>query len=226
MAETPLRGSGDEVKATTGTVVGRRQALQLLGSLGVAGGLAAGTACHSSRETSASVPVQAAPRTLAEPDFALLSQLTALIIPKTDTAGALEAGVPDFIDASLPTMSGAQLAAMSGSADVFSDNPALLFADGLHWIDEQAVSSHGNTFLKLDETDQLTFLVAAYAAVENGQSTGRSAQFLRSLKSLTVDAYYTSQDGLLKELGYKGNTPRQMSELDCKSPIQAVHDDL
>ena len=207
----------DEVNATRGLIVGRRHALQFLGSLGIAGGVAAGTACHSSHEAAPGISVQTVPHTLAEPEFALLSRLTALIIPKTDTGGALEAGVPDFIDASLPAISSAQLAAMTGSADVFWDNPAILFADGLRWIDEQAVTANGKGFLQLDEAVQVRTLEAAYTEMEASESNGRNIQFLRTLKAMTVHAYYTSQVGLINELGYKGNTPRPMSELGCKN---------
>jgi hypothetical protein len=176
----------------------------------------AGTACHSGQEPASGVGTQTVPRTLAEPEFALLSRLTALIIPKTKTGGALEAGVPDFIDASLAAISGAQMAAMTGSADVFWDNAAILFADGLHWIDAQAITAHSKAFLELDEAVQVSTLEAAYAALGAAGSSGRNAQFLRALKSMTVHAYYTSEVGLIEELGYSGNTPRLMSQLHCK----------
>ncbi len=215
MREKHMTDPGDLIKKST--VVGRRHALQLLGSIGITGGLAASTACQSTRATSRYVPAQPVQRTLSEADFALLCRLTALIIPKTDTAGALEAGVPDFIDSSLPTMSSAQLATMSGSAHVFLDKPSLLFADGLRWMEEQAVAAHGNGFLELQEAQQSALLEAVYAEMESTESPGRSAQFLRALKNLTVEAYYTSQEGLIDELGYKGNTPQQMSQLECKS---------
>jgi hypothetical protein len=217
MSEARSGKPADEIKATAGLSVGRRHALQLLGSFGIAGGVAASTACHSGHETASGISAQTVPRTLAEPEFALLSRLTALIIPKTDTEGALEARVPDFIDASLPAISSAQLAAMTGSADVFWDNPAILFADGLRWIDDQAITSNGKGFLQLDEGLQMRTLEAAYAEMEASESSGRNTQFLRALKAMTVHAYYTSQVGLINELGYKGNTPRQMSELDCKN---------
>src|SRR5207244_3921023 len=102
-------------------------------------------------------------------------------------------------------------------ADVFWDNPRVLFADGLRWMEEQTHTAHGKGFLELDEARQFTLLEAAYTALEAGNTLGRSAQFLRALKNLTVEGYYTSQEGLLNELGYKGNTPHGMSQVDCKS---------
>jgi gluconate 2-dehydrogenase gamma chain len=195
-------------------VIGRRQALQLLCSAGVAGGLATSAACHSNhggKEGRASAaPIQ---HTLSEPDFALLSRLTEIIIPKTDTAGAIEAGVPEFVDAALAA---AEVVAISARPDMPTDNLPVLFADGLRWIDEQAKTAYGHGFLELAETRQFALLESSYAAVEASTAIHRSAQFLRTLKNMTVEGYYTSQEGLIDELGYKGNTPHNIAEEGCK----------
>jgi hypothetical protein len=138
-----------------------------------------------------------------------------IIIPKTDTAGAIEAGVPEFIASALVTMSGAQMATMSGSADVFTDNTPVLFADGLQWLRSQAQARKHRDFMEMAESDQVSLLEDLFAEVETGGAMGRGAQFLRSLKALTVGAYYTSEDGLMNELGYKGNKMRMDFHMDC-----------
>lgn len=190
----------DENSAT----IGRRQVLQLVAGTGIVGGFAASAA--GCRADHATPPSPATVHTLAEADFALLSQLTSLIIPKTDTAGAIEAGVPDFIDAALATGLAAELARRPGSSNAFLDNLPALFADGLKWINTQAQSAHGKDFLALAETEQFALLEPAYRAVETGDAGSRSAQFLQTLKTLTVVGYYTSRQGLLEELNYQGNT--------------------
>ncbi len=199
------------------SLIGRRKALQLLGLIGVGGGLSAGLA-----EALAPDPAKASPAfgpvpsTLPNADFRLLSRLVDLIIPPTETAGAVQARVPEFIDAALVTMSGAQLASMSGSADVFADNAPVLFADGFRWIDETSQTKHGRSFLELSAAEQETLLGALFAASEaDPNPPGRGSQFLRSLKGLTVTAYYTSEPGLMKELGYKGNKPRMDFKEEC-----------
>ena len=69
--------------------------------------------------------------------------------------------------------------------------------------------------MDLAAPDQVSLLEGLFAEVETGSAMGRGAQFLQSLKTLTASAYYTSEDGLLKELGYKGNTMRMGFHMDC-----------
>jgi gluconate 2-dehydrogenase gamma chain len=188
-------------------LMGRRKALQLFGLLGAGGALAA---------KALSNPVQgagnaaAAPEALPPADFALLRRLTEIIIPRTETAGAIEAGVPEFIASVLPAISGEELALMAENVDLTSDNPPVLFADGFRWIDDRARSAHGRDFMSMTESEQAELLASLYAAAESGQPVGRGPQFLHALKALTVEAYYTSREGLIDELGYKGNKPHFM----------------
>jgi hypothetical protein len=203
------------------SLIGRRKALQLLGLIGVGGGLSAGLAGALAPDpTKGSPPSMPVPSTLPDADFRLLSRLVDIIIPPTETAGAVQAGVPQFIDAALVTMSGAQLASMSGSADVFADNAPVLFADGFRWIDDTSQTKHGRNFLELGAAEQEILLGTLFAVAEVDPSPpGRGSQFLRSLKGLTVTAYYTSEPGLMKELGYKGNVPRMAFKVDCDSKL-------
>ena len=43
-------------------------------------------------------------------------------------------------------------------------------------------------------------------AVDNGREPGAGEKFFGLMKNLTADGYYTSQVGLVRELGYAGNT--------------------
>jgi hypothetical protein len=206
----PSRGPGGA------DLIGRRKMLQLVGLAGIGGAFikgAGGTIAYGS--DGAPPPPARPPNSLPDADFRLLSRIMEIIIPRTDTAGAVEAGVPGFVDSALVTMSGTQLAAMSGSADMFTDTPSVLFADGLQWVRGQARARKGGDFMELAEPDQVSLVEALYAEVEAGGAKGRGAQFLQSLKALTVSAYYTSDDGLLKELGYKGNTMLMGFHMDC-----------
>jgi gluconate 2-dehydrogenase gamma chain len=197
-------------------LIGRRKMLQLVGLAGIGSAFIKGSVGTIAYGAGEAPPLAARlPNSLPEADFKLLSRLTEIIIPRTETAGAAEAGVPDFIASALVTMSGAQMAVMSGSAEMFTDNPPVLFADGLQWIRSQARAKKGGDFMELAESDQVSLLEGLFTEVETGVAMGRGAQFLRSLKALTVSAYYTSEDGLLKELGYKGNTMLMGFHMDC-----------
>jgi glucoside 3-dehydrogenase (cytochrome c) hitch-hiker subunit len=205
-------------KARDGTdLIGRRKALQLLGIAGIGSAFikaSGGTIAYGAVDAPLAAPARLS-NSLPEQDFLLLRRIVEIIIPKTDTAGAIEAGVPEFVDSALVTMSGTQLATMSGSADIFTDNPQVLFADGLLWIGSQARERKGRDFMDLAESDQVSLLESLFAEAETVGAMGRGAQFLKSLKTLTVSAYYTSEEGLLKELGYKGNKMLMGFRLDC-----------
>jgi hypothetical protein len=137
-------------------------------------------------------------RFLNDRDFETISRIAELIIPTTDTPGAIGAGVPDYIDFVLARNTDQQL----------------LVADGLRWLDTEADRlAPGSKFVKLTENQQLSILQplcdAANASVA-GESwrLARNVQFFTLVKGLTADGYYTSRIGLIEELGYKGNKVR------------------
>lgn len=112
----------------------------------------------------------------------VISRLADLIIPTTDTPGAIAAGVPQYIDSVLAGNKQLQ-------KDVRAQLPA--FSEG---------------FLALDEKHQIAKLMPLSDAVDHGKDkAGSEAAFFRTIKNLTCDGYYTSRIGLVQELGYKGN---------------------
>jgi gluconate 2-dehydrogenase gamma chain len=125
---------------------------------------------------------------LNETDFKTIAKITDLIIPATDTPGAVQAGVPEYIDFVISRESQHQS----------------LLADGLRWLDAQA-KEHGSAdrFLELDERGQLAILEPLCEAADNEKNPGRNVQFFALVKRLCADGYYTSRVGLLDELGYK-----------------------
>ena len=114
-------------------------------------------------------------------EFALVSRVVDLIIPASDTPGALGAGVPYYIDY------------------VVMANDVLLsiVRKGLQWLARV-------DFLKMTETEQIALLETASKRAEAGNE-GDHEHFWRAIKAMTADGYYTSKIGLRDELGYKGN---------------------
>lgn len=131
-------------------------------------------------------------RFLNEADFNTVARITDLIIPATDTPGAAQAGVPEYIDYVISRESQHQS----------------VIADGLRWLDSQAKERGTARFLELDERGQLSILEPLCEAADSENSPGRNVQFFALIKRLTADGYYTSRVGLIDELGYKGNTVR------------------
>ncbi len=135
---------------------------------------------------------QSPARFFSETDFKTISRIADLIIPATGTPGAVQAGVPEYIDFVVSRELQHQA----------------LVADGLRWLDGQAKTQGAERFLTLSEHAQLAILEPLCDAADSEKTPGRNVQFFALLKRLTADGYYTSRIGLIDELGYKGNTVR------------------
>ncbi len=131
------------------------------------------------------------PRFFNKTDFAMISRIADLIIPRTDTPGAVDAGVPAYIDLVVARNTDQQL----------------VVADGLRWLDAEADRTAGKKFLELSEEQQLSILepLCEAADASSGLARGRNVQFFSLIKNLTADGYYTSRVGLIEDLQYKGN---------------------
>jgi hypothetical protein len=114
--------------------------------------------------------------------------LTELIIPATDTPGAKAARVNEFIDLVL-------------SAE--TESVRRRFATGLAWLDGRSRELFGRDF-KDARPEEQTKLVETLASASEGSDPG--AGFFKQIKTYTINGYYTSEIGLIRELGYKGNT--------------------
>jgi gluconate 2-dehydrogenase gamma chain len=129
------------------------------------------------------------PKVFSASEWATLRRLCELIIPADAVSkGALEAGVPEYIDL-----------LASGSSEL-----ATRMAGGLHWLDSMAQKRAGKTFLAAGETEQTALLDAiAYRKNPQGEmATG--VAFFDLARRMTVDAFYTSKVGIA-DVGYRGN---------------------
>jgi gluconate 2-dehydrogenase gamma chain len=130
------------------------------------------------------------PKFFTAPEYETVSRLADLIIPPTDTAGAAAAGAPEYIDYVVDNNSEHQK----------------VVREGLAWLDGLAKEHSATRFVELTEQQQIDLLTPVSNAVDRGELKTAGAQFFRMIKSMTADGYYTSQIGLVQELGYKGNT--------------------
>ncbi len=135
----------------------------------------------------APTPVTSGPAYFSQADWETVSKLSDLIIPRTDTPGAVDAGVPHWIDYHV------------------AHEPELQekFKQGLAYLDEQAHTVNGSSFATLTEQQQTAILQALSADADTAKSG-----FFKTVKDLTIDGYYSSEQGLVKELDFKGNTFR------------------
>jgi hypothetical protein len=126
-------------------------------------------------------------------DYLTMARITDLIIPRTTTAGAMDAGVPAYVDRII-----------GGNG-----NHQELVAEGLRFLAAQSQAAARKPFVELTESQQLSILEPLCEAWDNHSGSAvelpRSVQFFGLMKSLTADGYYTSQPGLMDELKYRGN---------------------
>jgi gluconate 2-dehydrogenase gamma chain len=158
----------------------RRSLLKIIGAIGA-------TCAYpfAGDELFAQAPVtpHEVPRFLSDRDYSTISRIADLIIPATDSPGAIGAGAPAYIDAMIARTTDHQL----------------LIADGLRWLDSQR-------FSELSENQQLAILEPLCIAADAGNKNApRNVQFFSLIKNLTADGYYTSKIGLIDELGYKND---------------------
>ena len=127
------------------------------------------------------VPGKVKPGYFSQADFDVVTRISDLIIPATGTPGAVEAGVPAYIDS------------------VVGGNKQLqeIFHAGLAPL---------GGFLALTEEQQIAMLSSWSNAVDKGNAKAAAPKFFQAIKNLTADGYYTSYIGLVEELKYTGNT--------------------
>lgn len=114
-----------------------------------------------------------------------VAKLVDLIVPRTDTPGASDAGVPVFIDRAL-------------SVD---NTRKTQFLEGITRLDEAARRTYGSGFATLTAEQQTGMLTA----IER-DAASPAGRFFKMVKDLTIDGYYTSKAGLTEELDWHANT--------------------
>jgi hypothetical protein len=144
------------------------------------------------------------PRALTRDQYALLDELTEILIPADGhSGGARAAGVAAYIDARL--------------ADEFDSSLKMSFISGLVMVDGLAQARHGRRFVTLSAAEREA-IVQTLAEGEADPKTDE-ARFFVALKRRTVRGYYTSRIGIHDEMNYKGNTMQEeYSGIDVSSP--------
>ena len=112
--------------------------------------------------------------------------LAELIIPETDTPGARAARVNEYIDGVL--------------ADAPADDRTT-FLQGLTWLDLQSEARYRNRFAGAAPEHQVAFLTELSTTAEPVPDQRRGVEFFRAMRAMTIAGYYTSEPGLLQEIG-------------------------
>lgn len=128
---------------------------------------------------------------LTEDQGILISQVAEIIIPKTDTPGAKETGVPGFIDLMLK--------------DVYSKEDQDAYLAGLTAFDEAAKKEHGDPFIELSADDQAAFVRKVHDEAVKAEKETKPAPkrpFILTTKELAMLGFFTSEAGATQVLQY------------------------
>lgn len=130
------------------------------------------------------------PEFLTDDQGILISEVSEIIIPRTDTPGAKEVGVPAFIDKMLK--------------DVYSKEDQERFLNGLKEFDDNAKKETGDSFIEMAADDQVTYVTKVHkAGVEQIRSAPTDPKpFIMMVKELTLLGYFTSEVGATQVLQY------------------------
>lgn len=129
----------------------------------------------------------------------LVSELSEIILPKTSTPGAKEAGVPGFIDSMLK--------------GVYSKKDQDSFMKGLEEFDQDAKETFGDSFIDCKPEDQIAHVRKHHdAALSDSKGatiaawwvTGGETEkpFIIKMKELTLIGFFSSEPGATEVLQY------------------------
>jgi gluconate 2-dehydrogenase gamma chain len=151
----------------------------------------------------------------------IVAAMSEVIIPRTDTPGAIDAGVPKYIELM--------------AANWLNDGERTIFNAGLQDIETRIPKEYGSPFDQLSAAQQLQIL----EALENDASDSQwyefgntlrefisDAPFICQLKELTIWGFFTSQEGASQVLRYDpmpmyfdGDIPLASDESSWSSPL-------
>jgi hypothetical protein len=181
-------------------MMNRREALQLLAT-GAALQLAPGRLSAVLREARAVLGTPAAPRTLNAHQTASVTAMAEMILPKTETPGAKDVGVCDFIDLIL--------------TEWYDEEERSRFLEGLAHVDARSQALFAKDFVGCSPAQQADILavlgekmIEEEHAQEHFRRSAASAKrphqnFYFMFRQLTLTAYYTSEAGATEELHFQ-----------------------
>lgn len=127
----------------------------------------------------------------------IVAAMAEIVIPRTDTPGAIDAGVPTYIELM--------------AAQWFNDQERSIFTDGLRDMQTRIPREYGAPFDELETKQQLKIMQAMEEAASDSEwytfaNVQRQfisdAPFICQIKELTVWGFFTSETGSRQVLRY------------------------
>ena len=162
----------------------RRAAWILGGTISAPAALAILQGC-SAQDAAPAGAVRPATRFLTAGELALVAEIAEIMIPRTETSGARDAGVPAFIDAALD--------------GVYPAADRQRFRTGGEEF-EAAIKASGKPFLERDAAERVDIV---RRTLESALSTGHDPQpFILMTRELALLGYFTSKVGITENMEY------------------------
>jgi Gluconate 2-dehydrogenase subunit 3 len=199
-----------------GKLIGRRKALKCFGFLStsaagaefLANWLPRRTEALAASEPTALVPITGAsqtknaaasakpyvPRFFKADEFRSVEILAEIILPTDDQPGAKEAKVADYIDF------------VVFSAAEFEPSLQKQWIDGLGLLEKLSSGKYGKSFSDISPSQREDLLTEMSVPEHDPKAHHPGFPFYRLLKSMTLEAFFTSKVGLIDFLEYKGLT--------------------
>jgi len=128
---------------------------------------------------------------LSTEEVGIVAGIADEIIPRTDTPGASDVGVQEFIDLML--------------SDWYDIDDREVFIRGLSTFTLDIKKKHHKGFIDIPQALRTLEIKALDERVIGAKSNGSDlSRFYRMTKELTLVGYYTSAEGMEKELKYGG----------------------
>lgn len=151
----------------------------------------------------------------------IVAAMTEVIIPRTDTPGAIDARVPTYVELMV--------------ANWFNDEERTIFNAGLADIETRIPKEYGKPFDQLSDKQQLHIMEALEEAESDAdwyefgnvlREFISDAPFICQIKELTVWGFFTSQEGGSQVLRYDpmpmyfdGDTPLTPQDSSWSTPL-------
>ena len=125
---------------------------------------------------------------------ALVAEVADIIIPRTDTPGAADVGVPAFIDTMLKA--------------TYQKKDQDRYLSGLAQFESQAKEAHGKPFVELTPEQRTAFVREAHdtalkaAWADTSGDARNNRPFILMTKELTILGFFTSEVGATQVLQY------------------------
>ena len=176
----------------------RRKMLKVLGAAPAMAGIAwteaeaqqAHQHAQQARRSAAAAKAAFKPKFFTAHEYATVTALTNLIIPKDERSGsASDAGVPEFIDF------------------MMTDQPdrQLLMRGGIRWLDAECRKRYQQPFVKATAAQQTEMCEALAYPAKARPEHSHGVRFFSALRDLTATGFFTSRIGIA-DLEYTGNT--------------------